>query len=684
MMELQSLGQYRIEAEIDSNWAAAQLRVRRCRAVDTVRKRPVLLSLFERQPDCGLDDSGLLRLLNQTLPASDLVHPRLAWVWEAGEIDGHYYLAERAVQGQTLAQRLAERGPLGWAEAQTAIDQIAQGLDYAHTHGWTHGALSPAMMWLSTDLGAIISGGGMQHGRQTLRLEHPAGEAHRVLVPYLAPERLAGAAPSPAADQYALACLWFEMLTGQPLFAPAGPDMPEATEQAHRQAGPMFPAAWPQGTPWEIEPALERGAAAAPPSRFPTAGDLAAAPARLATEMPGSAEERARRAALARQRQEAAEQARRQAEEARRLSALNQARKEIEEQVQRAAQASLRLNDETGETNTGADQAVEAGKIAVQPTGEPPVDQVVDSSTQPAEATVRPASPGAGTPETASAGALPVSEATPAAPAAAVMPAPAGTPTAAGILEAGSPGHRGVTRKAGPGGGSSLKAPAGNPPLMESSPATAAPAPPVPVMDSEKAAAADTLLPASAVASSSTAAQATAAEAPQAGISRPSAASERAPRWILWAGLAVAALLFGWLWWSNQAGGGVLGTPTPGTPAASATRPGETRAVQPAGQVSPGPLATTAAPPTRPAATPTPTAAQATTAAKTSTATKAATATPTLSKTPAASVTSTPAIASAIAPAETDAPTATATRRIFPTSTRAPNGNRQDRDDNRP
>ncbi len=351
MMELFSLGQYRIEADLDALWAAPGLRLNRCRAVDTVRKRPALLNLLEIDP--SLDARLAPRLLEQAQAAADLVHPHLGWVWETGQIEGRQYIAERLAQGQTLAYRLAERGPLGWDEAQKAVAQIAQGLDFAHARGWVHGALSPAQVWLSPEVGAVVTGWGMQRGLRSVHLDAPAlvgrtapdHPAAQALLPYLSPEALLSGQSGPPGDQYVLACLWYEMLTGQPAFPAASPE-----ELLVRQSeGLRFPGLWPEGTPWELETVLERATAETPAGRYLTAGELAAAPQKLADEPGFSAEERARRAEQARQRREAAEQARRQAEETTRLAALEQARREIEDRVRRAAQPLSASEPEAGE-----------------------------------------------------------------------------------------------------------------------------------------------------------------------------------------------------------------------------------------------------------------------------------------------------------------------------------------------
>lgn len=319
MAHPQQLGQFQIEAQWDSNRYSEAYR-----ALDTVRRRPVLLRVL-RVSEIG-DAAALQSFLLRAQRAADLVHPRLAWVWETGQDEGMHFLVERFVNGPTLAQRLAEHGLLSWEEAQTAISQLAQGLDFAHGRGYDLGAVRPENIVLSPDLGAVLGGLGLALGLPPGR---PIQDREEAL--YAAPELWEGRPPSPASDQYALACVLAEMLSGRALF-----DAPTIEEIHARHLGELqLPHTWPPGTPWQVELALERALSKAPAERFPNATEFAETPAKLAMASAGDEQERNRRAALAEARRLAEEQARRVAEEAARLAALEQARRELEEQLRR-------------------------------------------------------------------------------------------------------------------------------------------------------------------------------------------------------------------------------------------------------------------------------------------------------------------------------------------------------------
>jgi serine/threonine protein kinase len=358
MSSLRQLGRYRIESFNGSRGEADAYR-----AFDMIRKRTVLLLALK--PETAANQQKLGRILHNAQAVSELVHPRLGWVWETGYEDGVTYVAERFVNGPSLRERLDEGGALGWDEASQVLEQLAQGLDFLHSRGRVHGALRPETITLSPEVGAVLGGLGVPEAPLTLAdletaeepgtapqnqddsgpgdggppAQMPIPEDNRpperfAAAPYIAPEIWMGEASSPAADQYALACIFVEMVSGKPLFAGAN-----ASEICERSLeGPTLPAIWPAGTPWQIEPVLERALAQQPAERFASAGDFASAPARMAARTMSSEDERRQREAQRQTRLEAEAQARRQAEDAERQAALERARREVEEQAHREAE----------------------------------------------------------------------------------------------------------------------------------------------------------------------------------------------------------------------------------------------------------------------------------------------------------------------------------------------------------
>ena len=190
----------------------------------------------------------------------------------------------------------------------------------------------PGNILLSPELGAVLGGLGLALG---LPSDRPIEDREQAL--YAAPELWQGRPPSPATDQYALACVLAEMLSGTALF-----DAPSIEEIHARHLSELqLPHTWPQGIPWQVELAFERALSKEPAARYANAAEFAETPGKLALRSSGDEQERSRRAALAEARKQAEEQAHRVAEEAARLAALEQARRELEEQLRHTPPPSL-------------------------------------------------------------------------------------------------------------------------------------------------------------------------------------------------------------------------------------------------------------------------------------------------------------------------------------------------------
>lgn len=151
----------------------------------------------------------LTRLQREFDFANELVHPHIVTMFECGPA----WLAMELIGGGS-STNLTER-----PDVFVALSQIADALDYAHQRGVVHCDVKPTNILLAEDFsagGAILIDFGVARS-----VAQDAG--HRLThveasLPYSAPEVLRGRPPSPAADEYALACTLVELLTGTPPF----------------------------------------------------------------------------------------------------------------------------------------------------------------------------------------------------------------------------------------------------------------------------------------------------------------------------------------------------------------------------------------------------------------------------------------------------------------------------------
>ncbi|MCI0689065.1 MAG: serine/threonine protein kinase, partial [Sporichthyaceae bacterium] len=118
------------------------------RGVDLSLDRPVAVKVLKRS--LASNPTFLERFRREARAAAVLSHPGIARVYDYGErINEHGERAEpfivmELVEGQNLAERIAERGRLPWWEACGIGAQVARALAAAHAHGVVHRDVKPA------------------------------------------------------------------------------------------------------------------------------------------------------------------------------------------------------------------------------------------------------------------------------------------------------------------------------------------------------------------------------------------------------------------------------------------------------------------------------------------------------------------------------------------------------------
>ncbi|MCU0306183.1 MAG: serine/threonine protein kinase [Thermoleophilia bacterium] len=172
--------------------------------------RPAAVKVFH--PHVWADPAFRVRFRRECDALVALEHPHVIPVYDAGEHDGRGFLVMRLARGGSLADRL-ERGPMDPAQAAAVLAQVASALDAAHAAGRLHRDVKPGNVLLEGDGHAWLADFGVA---RRMAATTPTGEGEIVgTMGYLAPEVIAGAAPTPAADRYALGVVAFEAVTGR-------------------------------------------------------------------------------------------------------------------------------------------------------------------------------------------------------------------------------------------------------------------------------------------------------------------------------------------------------------------------------------------------------------------------------------------------------------------------------------
>jgi eukaryotic-like serine/threonine-protein kinase len=150
---------------------------------------------------------------------TSLSHPNILTILESGEAGGLLYFAMPLARGESLRQRIEARRHLPLAEALGVVRDVAAAMDYAHSRNIVHRDIKPENILfegeraLVCDFGvarAIIQAGGDSLSSSGLMVGTPE---------YMSPEQASGARDIDGrADVYALGCVLYEILAGEPPF----------------------------------------------------------------------------------------------------------------------------------------------------------------------------------------------------------------------------------------------------------------------------------------------------------------------------------------------------------------------------------------------------------------------------------------------------------------------------------
>ena len=204
-----------------------------------------------------------------------LHHPNILPLVASGDAEGLLYYVMPFAHGGTLEQRLNEGGRLALAQALEITGQVASGVDYAHSHNVLHRDIKPGNVVFSDDT-AMVSDFGVARALVRSSEESISSSGLVVGTPkYMSPEQAAGKREiDRRSDIYALACVTYEMLAGEPPFTGKTPQAVFARQIA--QPPPSLRVVRPE-VPEYLEVALLHALSKDPGARPATATELAAA-----------------------------------------------------------------------------------------------------------------------------------------------------------------------------------------------------------------------------------------------------------------------------------------------------------------------------------------------------------------------------------------------------------------------
>jgi serine/threonine protein kinase len=229
-------------------------------------------------PAMAGDEEFRARFLRESRAVAAVESPHIIPVYAAGETGGLLYIATRFVAGGDLATLLRQAGGRLLPErAASLVLQVGSALDAAHRAGLVHRDVKPGNILVETGLErpehAYLSDFGLSRGTESSVGLTVSGQF--VGTPdYCAPEQIRDSRVDGRADQYALACVAFALLTGSP---PYRRSEPIATLFAHLQ-DPVPAVTWLQpALPAGVGGVITRALAKSPAERYRSCGEFATA-----------------------------------------------------------------------------------------------------------------------------------------------------------------------------------------------------------------------------------------------------------------------------------------------------------------------------------------------------------------------------------------------------------------------
>jgi WD40 repeat protein len=229
---------------------------------------------------------ALSRFQQEARAAAQLDHPNIVTAYDADQAGELHFLVLEHVEGQNLADYLAERGPLPVAEACDCARQAALGLQHAHERGMVHRDIKPHNL-MRTPAGRVkVLDFGLARvaAGPALRAEDgtAAGPAHLTgtgavvgTADYIAPEQARDAHGADGrADVYGLGCTLYHLLAGRPPF-PGGTAAEKLSRHAADEPVPLRQLR--PDVPERLAAVVARMMAKRPADRYQTPAEAAAA-----------------------------------------------------------------------------------------------------------------------------------------------------------------------------------------------------------------------------------------------------------------------------------------------------------------------------------------------------------------------------------------------------------------------
>lgn len=239
-------------------------------AVDPVIGREVAIKVVQVQSGLSENEAQSLqkRFELEFRLAGSLSHPNIVTIHDVGRDDGSTFVAMEYIRGETLQEVIADGSDLTLEKIVEIGRQISDALDHAHEKGVIHRDVKPANIMLTrrglpklTDFG-IAKVGSSNMTQTGMIIGTPA---------YMSPEQITGHEVTPRSDQFAMAVILYEMLTGR---QPFKAESPTALMFKIVHEAPPDPLEFNPALPTAAREVVSRALSKDPAERFETCREM--------------------------------------------------------------------------------------------------------------------------------------------------------------------------------------------------------------------------------------------------------------------------------------------------------------------------------------------------------------------------------------------------------------------------
>ena len=253
---------YDVERELGRGGMAVVLR-----AVERELQRPVALKVMP--PQLALTPQSVERFKREARMTASLDHPNVIPIYRVGDVDGLLYIAMKLVEGRSLDDIVRVQGALPVPVVVAIMRGAAAGLAAAHDRGIVHRDVKGGNILVDHDGRVLVTDFGIARAMADASLTQSGmivGTPH-----YMSPEQCAGRPLAAQSDQYSLAAVGFQMLTGS---VPFDAESLPGVMQHHFFTPPPDINAMRSGIPAELAAVIRRALAKKPEDRFAATRDM--------------------------------------------------------------------------------------------------------------------------------------------------------------------------------------------------------------------------------------------------------------------------------------------------------------------------------------------------------------------------------------------------------------------------